>query len=883
MTASHFTNMSNWTNLTRVQLSIFGWFDGYDSSATIRTGSSACEASMWTSSTALACRMADGVGGSLRIGVTVGEIVGTRTEAVTYSVPHLRPALEQGPPGPAVGGGEVRLEGYGIGVADMSAMGRVWISSCEGTEWVSDSMVACKQAQGIGKELRVSVTSGSLVGTVAAGAAYAAPSVLYGSCSHAARDTCSVNYTQCVESNSTGEGRCACEVSFADCLGKQGCADHSRLLAFQSTCPQNWTLYSGHLTLSDLANASLVSNRAGSGKRPAVTIHGMDFGEAGYTIAGRAGVSACEATSWTSDSAVACSRAPGKGSSMAITVTVGEQVDTTMTSHSFDHAEISSGRGVNVAGSGSMWTWIAGTGLGIWDLSLRGRLGGSESEATTWTSDSAITCQAGIGTRGSHLISISVMQESSTLSEAVSYNSPVLNLSAVVTSLAETVEEGFMWPGSLMNTPASSNGTFLVGNVSNGTYLNMTASHFTNMSNWTNLTRVQLSIFGWFDGYDSSATIRTGSSACEASMWTSSTALACRMADGVGGSLRIGVTVGEIVGTRTEAVTYSVPHLRPALEQGPPGPAVGGGEVRLEGYGIGVADMSAMGRVWISSCEGTEWVSDSMVACKQAQGIGKELRVSVTSGSLVGTVAAGAAYAAPSVLYGSCSHAARDTCSVNYTQCVESNSTGEGRCACEVSFADCLGKQGCADHSRLLAFQSTCPQNWTLYSGHLTLSDLANASLVSNRAGSGKRPAVTIHGMDFGEAGYTIAGRAGVSACEATSWTSDSAVACSRAPGKGSSMAITVTVGEQVDTTMTSHSFDHAEISSGRGVNVAGSGSMWTWIAGTGLGIWDLSLRGRLGGSESEATTWTSDSAITSRCVAGGMGSHVIAITVLKE
>eukprot|EP00960_Hanusia_phi_P065542 766128-Hanusia_phi.AAC.1 len=527
------------TNLVQIKTSISATFEA---SSSVRICQTASIQTVWTSSTALACRVADGVGGSLRFGVTVGEQVGSRTQAVTYSSPRLQSALGQVPPGPAVGGGEVRLQGYGMGVADMSAMGRVWVSSCEGTEWISDSMLMCKQVQGVGKELRVAVTSGSLLGTVGAGAAYAAPSLLYGVCNRAAWETCNVNYTRCVETNNTEDGRCACEVSFADCLGMQGCADHSRMLAFQSTCPQNWTWYSEQVTLSELANASLASNRAGAGRRPAVTILGKDFG-IGYTITGRAGVSACEATAWTSDTTVACARASGKGSSMAVAMTVGEQVGTTMTSHSMDPAEISSGRSANVAGSGSIWIWVAGTGLGIWDLSGKGKLGGSGSEATSWISESAISCHLVTGTRASRMLSISMMQAGSSLSEAVSYDGPVVNLSAIACTLLETAVQGFTWSVGLMNQSvreASWNSTISSGGVQKDSYVDMMITNFTNTSNLTNLTRIPITVFRWSDGLDTSSTLRAGSSACEASMWASSTALACRVADGVGGSLRFG-------------------------------------------------------------------------------------------------------------------------------------------------------------------------------------------------------------------------------------------------------------------------------------------------------------------------------------------------------
>eukprot|EP00960_Hanusia_phi_P078066 768777-Hanusia_phi.AAC.7 len=874
----------------------------YDMSANIRISQTASSRTIWTSHTALSCQVADGVGGSLRLGVTIGEQVGTKTDAVTYTSPRLQSALGQVSPGPAVGGGEVRLQGYGIGVADMSAMGRVWVSSCEGTEWTSDSIVLCKQAQGVGKELRVSVTSGSLLGTVGAGAAYAAPSVLYGVCSHVARETCNVNYTRCVESNNTEDGRCACEVSFADCLGTHGCADHSRMMAFQSTCPQNWTLYSGQVVLSELANASLASNRAGAGKRPAVTILGTDFGEVGYTIAGRAGVSACEATTWTSDSAVACSRAPGKGSSMAITMTVGEQVDTTMTSHSFDRAEMSSGRGVNVAGSGSMWTWVAGAGLGIWDLSARGRLGGSGSEATSWTSESAITCQAVIGGFGTNRISFSVSNQVSTVSSFVSFDTLFVSSSVVnlVTGthfgLVTRIHSALYYTPSVSVGLSSMSSTFWLSQTSLSCKVSVGSGHSQQLvittgvltrsvsealtfdhlevvglvSNNSNIfSRAMLSV-GISDSLHSLSTIaRLGFTASELTEWISASEIRCKSVSSLGRSHAIVVTTGMTASSISNVLSFDSLSLRIENNSIANLATLDPSHVIVTGQNMLAFSSSLMMRIGRSSAETSIWLSSSALTCRSSSLLGATLKLTATVSQGVGTVTECFSSDSPTIFLREASSQYCDYFRIAHCSSLRIDCNGNhGQCACDSIFAGCLREIGCTAH--ILVFQALfaagCNDN-------LINPPQANPALLS----TAQPRKQDIFGTGIGMLKSSASGRGGGTACERTQWYSDSALSLSTSAGTGGSKLIALTSMGQVGTLTNAYGYEDGKLRAINCSNLPTDAHQVILAQGVSLGLGSsYSVGSRLGRSSASATVWLSDSAILLKAVQG-VGKYLAA------
>ena len=121
------------------------------------SGSSDCEASEWISSTSLRCMTSHGTGGSRRLSITAGE---GRSGSSTYVLSYNGPSLDFVKiPGnrPRTGSASVTVRGAFFGLVDVTNTIRVIASTCEVTEWNSDSSLRCLAGQGSGGSHKVLV------------------------------------------------------------------------------------------------------------------------------------------------------------------------------------------------------------------------------------------------------------------------------------------------------------------------------------------------------------------------------------------------------------------------------------------------------------------------------------------------------------------------------------------------------------------------------------------------------------------------------------------------------------------------------------------------------------------------------------------------------
>ena len=111
-------------------------------SGRVRVGLSGCEASEWVSDSAVKCRVSSGVRGTRGVSVTVGERVGSVSEAYSFDAATLS-VLRVGNRA-ATGSASVTVQGAGFGLVDYSGGVRVGLSACEASEWVSGSNEVCR-------------------------------------------------------------------------------------------------------------------------------------------------------------------------------------------------------------------------------------------------------------------------------------------------------------------------------------------------------------------------------------------------------------------------------------------------------------------------------------------------------------------------------------------------------------------------------------------------------------------------------------------------------------------------------------------------------------------------------------------------------------------
>eukprot|EP00961_Rhodomonas_salina_P250742 3389487-Rhodomonas_salina.1 len=236
-----------------------------------------------------------------------------------------------------------------------------------------------------------------------------------------------------------------------------------------------------------------------------VTVLGQNLASADYSSARRTGNTACEMTSWLSDSTLTSLQAEGVRGSMHVVVTVGRQVSSATEIASHDAPVWNA---IDLSNSGmamSQTMTVAGMQLGTFHASLQIRAGFTDCETSSWLSDTAASCRVGVGLSQTMHLAITVDEQTGTLSEVYSYDAPRLSSSA-------------------HNAPAFGGELTVLGSA--------------------------------FGDRDDSLRASPGGTALEGSMWASDTSLRCLTAASGASTLRISMTVGTQVGSVTEAISF---------------------------------------------------------------------------------------------------------------------------------------------------------------------------------------------------------------------------------------------------------------------------------------------------------------------------------------
>ena len=397
-------------------------FGTYEQSSAGRMGGTATLSSAWLDDTSLVCRFAPGVGSTRSLVITSGGgALGTLTQAVSYDAPVLSKVgsaygtsavLGQGNGGSGEGK-LVVVDGSGMGMFDATPRGRVGGTSCELTEWKSDTALQCAVATGFGFDQKMVITSGVLVGSLSGAWSYDKVELVGGVATNGPSAggnfiymTHAANYWYYSPSSRVGQtASVATEwVSYSSvrCLLSAGIGTGHPVVLTAGGARGTVTM-SASYDVPSLWSVSL-TNAATSGGL-LVTLSGADFGRADYTQDARFGGTACQATSWASDSSVSCIVSSGVKSGLMLAVTAGISVGTTTSMWSYDRPSVhvlnSTGLTMNVAaihaeGAESVLT-VAGTNFGAGAASAMGRLGVTACEATTWLSDSAVSCMVPTG------------------------------------------------------------------------------------------------------------------------------------------------------------------------------------------------------------------------------------------------------------------------------------------------------------------------------------------------------------------------------------------------------------------------------------------------------------------------------------------------------
>eukprot|EP00960_Hanusia_phi_P068982 766978-Hanusia_phi.AAC.4 len=555
---------------------------------------------------------------------------------------------------------------------------------------------------------------------------------------------------------------------------------------------------------------------------------GLDVGLVDWTARARLGSTSCEWTDWISETALVCSIPSGSSLDPTIDLTLVGIRTTAQLALTFDTASLASvsrGNMIHDADISLAFT-VTGSDMIKYDATSSSRITFSASQSTKWISDTSIKSTPFVSFGRSSYFVLSMESASSTITEALSYDSqqtsvflnetqgnigpPNLAILFAPTSLeaytigfaiANTATEATEWLSTIsiqvkISRGAKSSLSFLatiesiVGSINDAFSFDSTSlSHVIGYN-----THQALRAITYLGSNQVSASMRSDSTACEETLWESDTSLFCKSMLGVGQSQRVAVTVSD-VGTLTEVLSNDPP----SIVQVAPGntwSSLASSNtiltINLEG---GRPGYTLKARVAGTQAELTSWDSVSSVMCQASAGSGSTKAVALTSGQTVATTSESFTYDSPDL------------------RSIENRTiTTEGG------------------------------QFLTFFGSQFVAFDVS--------------PAVAVE--------FTV--------CELTRWISDSSVIGKVASGISLNLNIRITLEERISDLTLSFTYSNPLLSSLKVVNAPALGSSSMTIFGTSFGSYDYSQKMRVGGTDCLASSWIDMISIACK-IPGGSGT----------
>ena len=174
----------------------------------------------------------------------------------------------------------------------------------------------------------------------------------------------------------------------------------------------------------------LESSNVPSDAPMSVMVSGSGFEEKSNTPAGGTAGSSAEQTSWIADSMITLKVAHFISSSLRYMITLGEKSGSSSQTMSFNRPSIVSVASMNESSTGNYLVSMSGVGFGSYnqsDHTAATRIGSTACQATLWIADSHIRCRISWGLQSTLRLIQSLGVQAGTLSEAYSFERPMLS------------------------------------------------------------------------------------------------------------------------------------------------------------------------------------------------------------------------------------------------------------------------------------------------------------------------------------------------------------------------------------------------------------------------------------------------------------------------
>ena len=217
--------------------------------------------------------------------------------------------------------------------------------------------------------------------------------------------------------------------------------------------------------------------------------------------------------------------------------------------------------------------------------------------------------------------------------------------SSISMRFGHTSAEGSMWISTSSLRCIGSRSTFktrilmvtsggLSGSFSMFFSADLPTSSIIIMSNSYSTGSSSFSIHGSGFGFISlTALNQAGHSTAESTSWHSDTCMVSRRPSGLQATQRVAISFGSRVGSGSEALSQDL--RRSSAIKSLNSASTGSSSLTIFGLNLGQTQYCISSRIHQSSCEISEWRSDSSVACRAFQAIGSSHRLVVSSGDRI--------------------------------------------------------------------------------------------------------------------------------------------------------------------------------------------------------------------------------------------------------
>jgi len=659
-----------------------------------------------------------------------------------------------------------------------------------------------------------------------------------------------------------------------------------------------------------------------------ISVRGINFGTADFSIRSRIGNTATQGCRWISDSVITVKVAAGVGAELTHVLFTPSGTGTVSKFFAYGKPVIT-GRALgttlapltspfNGPTAGNTQTSFTGFNFGRVDYTGKASLGGTAINRvlTNWVSDSQVSIRTPPGGCAAAGVSFTVGGQVDTHTKAFTFDAPEIFASP---HAAVNV--------SAINSPVTGGKTVSILGINFGTYR--------------------------FSGKG-----KYGDTSGEASKWVSDSTTSFKSPAGVSSSLTAVFSVCQRAGEVKLQLSYDAPAV---TDQTPSnGRTDGGSQITLFGMNFGTADYTSRASLGTHTnktlvyldgagglspynisggtiCEGSKWLSDTSAACKVAAGAGVEYGVSFTVGVNVGTQQSGHFYSydkptmtgvSPSngpayggenvtLSYGgklttySVTMLGRDFGKADYspkarlgdTDCMAASWLSHSSIVCKIPGG------ACRDVSISVTLQGR--DNGTQYgvTTKVFSYDAPSLSNIGNNTGptSGGSD-FRINGKNFGPnaPGYSVEYRIGSTQMNQTTWISDTYITGKIPAGVCKKLTLGVLVCDQEGTLSQVFSYFSPNLTGASGGEtnlmtfkgertgaaldpapsipiLVQTGGSTVSVTGAYFGTADYTGNVRFGGTSGFSTNWTSDTAVEATSPPGVCSGQSIVYTVCDQ